>query len=809
MLTSTTNIVEITGSSATSYTFNLPIHKSADLTVYVSAVEVPLTGGSNDHTVTVAANLQSATIVFGSAPGAVPLKFVRTVEYKQETDLANNSLFDAESLETTLDNIVMQTQQASKLQTAGFGFHPGIAEGDYDSDAETASTLNKNKAERINKALAFDADGDITVSASNIDDAIDYQLEAKEWASLASGNVYNYADAVRDADQGAISAKAQATAAAASAGTAATDLASFQALYRGASGSEPGSPAEGQLWYDSDNDIMMVYNGSAWEQLKPTSTHQTAITAAVADEVDIGVVAGLNTEIGLLSALNTEIGLLGISAYAHPSTGDIKLVADIKDDVTKVADIDSDVTAVASLGTDGVDVTTVSNIGTDGADVTTVAGKATEIGRIGTGAMAASIALIGTDAYAHASTGDIKLVADIASNVTKVADVDTEVGLLGALDTEIGLLGTAGMAHGSTGYLKIVGDKATEVGNLGASAVVTYMTNLNATNVITHMANLNATNVLTYIGNLNATNVITHIGNLNASGVIANIAALNASGVIADIADVADVDAEITLLGTEAMAHASTGHLARLGTSDTVADMILLGATGVIGDIETVADNLTNIDNFKDLYQISNFSPAPSTDGGGNAIAVGDLAYDSNANVLKICNGVGPVTFAVVSTVTLLSTDTTPILGGNLDVKDKLITTTTTNGHIAFDKGITEKIGTSTVSGTTVTVDLSTGNFFAMDLEGLSGNIVTFTISNPDATANQVSNFIVKITQGTTTSTRNFTWASVVSNGTNIDWAGGAGPDITTGSDKIDILSFTSYDNGTTWYGAIVGQEFS
>ena len=160
MLTSTTNIVEVTGSSATDYTFNLPIHKPTDLVVYVSAVVVPSTGGSNPHTVTVAANKQSATIAFNDAPGAVPLKFVRTVAYIQETDLANNSLFDAESLETSLDNIVMQTQQASKLQTAGFGFDPGIAEGDFDSDAETASTLNKTKTQRASKALAFDADGD-------------------------------------------------------------------------------------------------------------------------------------------------------------------------------------------------------------------------------------------------------------------------------------------------------------------------------------------------------------------------------------------------------------------------------------------------------------------------------------------------------------------------------------------------------------------------------------------------------------------------------------------------------------------------
>ena len=143
MLTSTVNIYEVTGSSATDYTFNQPIHKAADLTVYVSAVVVPSSGGSNPHTVTVATNKQSAVVAFDAAPNGLALKFVRTVEYKQETDLANNSLYDAESLETTLDNIVMQTQQAGKLQSAGFGFHPGIDEGDYDSDAETASTLNK------------------------------------------------------------------------------------------------------------------------------------------------------------------------------------------------------------------------------------------------------------------------------------------------------------------------------------------------------------------------------------------------------------------------------------------------------------------------------------------------------------------------------------------------------------------------------------------------------------------------------------------------------------------------------------------
>jgi len=123
--------------------------------------------------------------------------------------------------------------------------------------------------------------------------------------------------------------------------------------------------------------------------------------------------------------------------------------------------------------------------------------------------------------------------------------------------------------------------------------------------------------------------------------------------------------------------------------------------------------------------------------------------------------------------------------------------------------GVFENLGTSTVSGTTVTVNLNTGNFFEMDLEGLSGNVATFTISNATQEDGMVSCFIVKIIQGTTTTNRQFTWSSIVSNGTNIDWAGGEGPEITSGADKVDILSFTTYDKGSTWYGAPVGQEFS
>ena len=42
-----------------------------------------------------------------------------------------------------------------------------------------------------------------------------------------------------------------------------------------------------------------------------------------------------------------------------------------------------------------------------------------------------------------------------------------------------------------------------------------------------------------------------------------------------------------------------------------------------IANVNTVATNITDVSSFKDLYQIS--TSAPSTDGGGNSLAAGDM----------------------------------------------------------------------------------------------------------------------------------------------------------------------------------------
>ena len=54
-------------------------------------------------------------------------------------------------------------------------------------------------------------------------------------------------------------------------------------------------------------------------------------------------------------------------------------------------------------------------------------------------------------------------------------------------------------------------------------------------------------------------------------------------------------------------------------------------------NVTSVANNMANVNNFNDRYQIA--ANNPSTDGGGNALAAGDLYFNTSANELKVYTG--------------------------------------------------------------------------------------------------------------------------------------------------------------------------
>tara|TARA_Y100001938_G_scaffold130044_1_gene185623 strand:+ start:480 stop:974 length:495 start_codon:yes stop_codon:yes gene_type:complete len=84
----------------------------------------------------------------------------------------------------------------------------------------------------------------------------------------------------------------------------------------------------------------------------------------------------------------------------------------------------------------------------------------------------------------------------------------------------------------------------------------------------------------------------------------------------------------------------------------------------------------------------------------------------------------------------------------------------------------------------TIAIDWSLSNKQALTITG-TGGTVNFT--NPDGPCN----LLLKVTQGDGNDTTN--WDS------DVKWAGGSAPTLSTGSGNIDIISF--YFDGTNYYG--------
>ena len=118
----------------------------------------------------------------------------------------------------------------------------------------------------------------------------------------------------------------------------------------------------------------------------------------------------------------------------------------------------------------------------------------------------------------------------------------------------------------------------------------TWLTSTDKTNSAT-VAGI-STEVATVAGD--STEVTTLVngtdGTTGTSGTTKNIALVNTVATnVADVNAVAAKATEVGLLGTSAMAHATTGHLARLGTADVVTDMGLLGTTDCVADMALLA----------------------------------------------------------------------------------------------------------------------------------------------------------------------------------------------------------------------------
>ena len=309
------------------------------------------------------------------------------------------------------------------------------------------------------------------------------------------------------------------------------------------------------------------------------------------------------------------------------------------------------------------------------ADVTTLAAITTDI---------ATLADIedGTDA-----TDAIQTVAGISSNVTTVAGNSSNITTVAGISANVTTV--AGISANVTTVAGISSDVTAVAGISSAVSAV----NSNSTNINAVAGQISPTNNISTVAGLDTE--ITALGGISSdittvSGISANVTTV--AGISANVTTVAGISANVTTVA---------------GISANVTTV-----AGIAANVTTVANNISDVNNFASIYRIGTTDPTTSLD-------EGDLFYNSTDNNLKFYNG--SAWASITAGIAELSEDTTPQLGGNLDLNSNNITGT---GDLNFTGSITL---TGNVDGRDVSTD-------GTKLDG----IATSATANPNAIDNVV-----------------------------------------------------------------------
>jgi hypothetical protein len=165
----------------------------------------------------------------------------------------------------------------------------------------------------------------------------------------------------------------------------------------------------------------------------------------------------------------------------------------------------------------------------------------------------------------------------------------------------------------------------------------------------------------------------------------------------------------------------------------------------------------------------------------GNAVDF-RVGIDDGTDTLEIGVGTAHGTTAAIS----IDSSADMTLGGGIACADEVI------GRPRFTDYAETVNVLGDVAGGTDAIDITAGNVVTATV---STGTQTFTFTNPSATGKACS-FTLILTNG---GSQTVNWPGAV------DWAGGDAPSLT--SSGVDILTFTTVDAGTIWYGFAAGTD--
>lgn len=139
----------------------------------------------------------------------------------------------------------------------------------------------------------------------------------------------------------------------------------------------------------------------------------------------------------------------------------------------------------------------------------------------------------------------------------------------------------------------------------------------------------------------------------------------------------------------------------------------------------------------------------------------------------------------------------TLLVSGGLWSNVPMATALADNAALANNGGV-ERLKSITTGATTYTINLADGNVFELKLTGAG----TITLSFTGATPSRACSFTLYLVQPPAAA-KSVVWPG------SVKWASGTPPALSSNASKVDILVFETINGGTTWFGSLVGTNFS
>ncbi len=597
-------------------------------------------------------------------------------------------------------------------------------------------------------------------------------------ASTSTTQATNAATSAATATTKASEAATSQTSAATSATNAANSLATFQGQYHGALSSAPTSNVDtGDLYFHSGQGVK-VYDGSAWDDVKPTNAEQTNIDAvssnasninlAVSNAANITTVAGKESEITSVAAkasLITSDFVSDLNTLAVTDViNDINVLAtsDIVSDLNTLAttDIVSDLNTLATTDiVSDVNTLATSDIVTDlnllatsdfVADLNTLATTAnvTALNNV-----SGSIANVNTTATALneiTSFNDLFSVGSSAPSSPSAGDLwydTTNSQLKVYVGSSFELAGSYLQGLTTTHVFTATANQTTFTTD-DASATMSIYANGNTLvfkNGIRLVEGSNSTNDYYVSGNNVVLNAGASAGDVLYVEVFTKISTTQETSLNTLVADATtqanNASASATTSTTQATNSANsatasaTSATASAGSATASAGSATASASSATAAASSATSAAASFDDLDDRY-LGAKSSAPSVDNDGDALGTGALFWDTTVNKLYVWDGSAwqQGSFTAGALLANLLEDTSPQLGGNLDVVTHSIVSTS-NRDIAITPNGT---GSVVLDGINYPqADGSNGQF--LQTNG-SGQLAFATVSTPTLSSLSLDN---------------------------------------------------------------------